>query len=128
MTDHSSLVSGAAVDAGIAADDRGAGCCFTSAERAVGRAGRFARGAAGVGFLALAGALAPRAVRGRIALWPAALVPTWFGISHMVAAVSGYRGCPELGAIPSVMLGRTVETDCGPWERIDGLLASTGLE
>jgi hypothetical protein len=55
-----------------------------------------------------------------VALWPAAIVPTWFGIAHMVAGVTGYRGCPELGAIPSVMLGRPVETSCTAWDRIDG--------
>jgi len=49
-------------------------------------------------------------------------VPAWFGISHLVAGVIGYRGCPELGAIPSVMLGREVPTSCGPWERIDARL------
>lgn len=83
---------------------------------------RQARAAAGLGFLALAGALASRQAPGRVALWPLALVPTWFGISHLVAGVTGYRGCPELGAIPSVMLGRPVETSCRPWERIDRLL------
>lgn len=50
-----------------------------------------------------------------IALWPTALVPTWFGISRLVASMTGYSGCPELGAIPSVMLARPVPTDCGPW-------------
>src|SRR6478752_5283444 len=53
---------------------------------------------AGLGFLALAGGLAKRQAPGRIALWPAAMVPTWFGISHLVAGVTCYRGCPELGA------------------------------
>jgi len=77
---------------------------------------------AGLGFLALAGGLATRQAPGRVALWPVALVPTWFGISHLVAGVIGYRGCPELGAIPSVMLGRPVPTACGPWERIDARL------
>jgi hypothetical protein len=83
---------------------------------------RQARAAAGFGFLALAGALGSRQAPGRVALWPLALVPTWFGISHLVASVTGYRGCPELGAIPSVMLGRQVATSCRPWERIDHLL------
>lgn len=78
---------------------------------------------AALGFLALAGGLATRRAPGRVALWPAALVPTWFGVSHLIAGVIGYRGCPELGAIPSVMLGREVPTACGPWERIDERLA-----
>jgi hypothetical protein len=85
---------------------------------------RQARALAGFGFLGIAGALGSRQAPGRIALWPLALVPTWFGISHLVAAVIGYRGCPELGAIPSVMLARPVLTGCGPWERIDRRLGS----
>jgi hypothetical protein len=67
----------------------------------------------------LAGAMIGRQLPGRISLWPAAVVPTWFGVSHLVAGVTGYRGCPELGAIPSVMLDRPVSTGCGPWERVD---------
>ena len=84
------------------------------------RLGRGARAGAGLGFLGLAGALSSRSLPGRVALWPVALVPAWFGISHLIAAVIGYRGCPELGAIPSVMLGRRVETPCGPWDHFDG--------
>jgi hypothetical protein len=99
------------------------GCCSgegpmtESAE--MGRGARRARAIAGFGFLALAGAMSSRQFPGRISLWPAAIVPTWFGVSHLVAGVTGYRGCPELGAIPSVMLDRPVGTACGPWERID---------
>lgn len=66
--------------------------------------------------------MASRRLPGRIALWPAALVPTWFGISHLVSGVTGYRGCPELGAIPSVIAGRPVGTSCAAWGRIDGRL------
>jgi hypothetical protein len=88
----------------------------------LGGSARRARFAAGFSFLALAGGLATRQAPGRMALWPTALVPTWFGISHLVAGVIGYRGCPELGAIPSVMLGRPVPTACGPWELIDNRL------
>jgi hypothetical protein len=89
------------------------------------RSARRARAAAGLGFLGIAGALASRRAPGRIALWPLALVPTWFGISHLVASVTGYPGCPELGAIPSVMLGRVVPTDCHPWEAIDRRLTDS---
>lgn len=39
----------------------------------------------------------------------------WFGASHLVAARTGYAGCPELGAIPSVVLGREVQVGCVPW-------------
>jgi hypothetical protein len=90
----------------------------------MGRRARGARAGAGAGFLLLSGALASRRLPGRIDLWPAALVPTWFGISHLIAAVIGYEGCPELGAIPSVILARPVATACGPWERIDRRLGN----
>lgn len=113
--------------------DTFAGCAETSASdgpscdlrqgTGMTRSGRGARAAAGFGFLALAGALGSRQTPGRVALWPLAIVPTWFGISHLVAAVTGYEGCPELGSIPSVMLARPVPTSCGPWERVDRRLA-----
>ncbi len=83
------------------------------------RPARRSRMFAGVVFLAIAGALSQRRLPGAIALWPTALVPTWFGISHLIAGVIGYQGCPELGAIPTVMLGRPVGTSCGLWRRID---------
>ncbi len=95
------------------------GCCSSTEGPALGRRARRARFAAGVGFLGLAGGMATRRLPGQVSLWPAALVPTWFGIAHLVAGVTGYRGCPELGSIPSVMLGREVGTDCSSWQRID---------
>jgi hypothetical protein len=100
------------------------GCCSDDSDRTCSDApmsanARRARAIAGLGFLAVAGALGSRRLPGRIALWPTALVPTWFGISHLVAGVTGYEGCPELGAIPSVMLNRPVTTSCQHWQRID---------
>jgi hypothetical protein len=101
------------------------GCCVdeTTAGEVVQpsmhRRARAARGGVGLALLALGGTLANRNLPGRIALWPAALVPTWFGISHLVAAMIGYRGCPELGAIPTVILGRPVGTACEFWARLD---------
>jgi hypothetical protein len=70
-------------------------------------------------FLALAGGMFSRQLPGKISLWPAAIVPTWFGVSHLVASVTGYEGCPELGAIPSMVRDRHVATRCGLWEQID---------
>ncbi|HEX5374580.1 MAG TPA: hypothetical protein VFW48_00310 [Solirubrobacterales bacterium] len=107
----------------------GGGCCQGAKEESragdsMSRPERGARAVAGAGFLAIAGAMCSRKLPGRIALWPASLVPTWFGISHLLAAVTGYRGCPELGASPSVMLDRQVATSCGPWERVDRLVGS----
>jgi hypothetical protein len=100
------------------------GCCPQDAGPAasqthMGRAARRSRAAAGLMFLAIAGGLASRRLPGRIALWPASLIPTWFGVSHLLAGVTGYQGCPELGAIPSVLLGRPVSTSCELWRRID---------
>lgn len=95
------------------------GCCSDAGSATMGRRARRARAIAGVGFLALAGAMSSRQMPGKISLWPAAIVPTWFGVAHLVASVTGYEGCPELGAIPSVMLDRHVATGCGLWEQID---------
>jgi hypothetical protein len=100
------------------------GCCsqeggVAESQAPMAPAARRSRAMAGLAFLLLAGAMGTRRLPGAVALWPASLVPTWFGISHLVAGVTGYRGCPELGAIPSVMLGRPVGTGCELWERID---------
>jgi len=86
--------------------------------------GRAARAVVGLAALGVGGALATRALPGRIALWPAALVPSWFGISHLVAAMVGYNGCPELGAIPTVMHGRPIGSRCRMWSALDARLAS----
>lgn len=50
---------------------------------------------------------------------PLALVAGWFALSHVVAGITAYSGCPELGAIPSVVRGRPVVTGCGPWKLLD---------
>jgi len=55
----------------------------------------------------------------------AAAAAGWFGASHLVAARTGYAGCPELGAIPSVILRRDVHVGCVPWQIADRRL---GLE
>jgi hypothetical protein len=106
----------------------GGGCCskdtMDETRPQMSRAARHSRVIVGVWFLAVAGAIASRRLPGGIAMWPASLVPTWFGISHLVAAVSGYQGCPELGAIPSVMLGRPVASSCEWWQRVDGWTAA----
>jgi hypothetical protein len=51
--------------------------------------------------------------------WGLAIPSLWLGSSHLVAAVTAYRGCPEVGAIPSLLLQRHVVTTCTPWERLD---------
>ncbi len=39
----------------------------------------------------------------------------WFGVSHVLAALMAYPGCPEPGAVPSLVLRRDVKIGCGPW-------------
>jgi hypothetical protein len=82
---------------------------------------RAARALAGLAFHALAVPLGRKRP-----LRPLSLVAHWFGASHLVASASGYDGCPELGAIPSLVLGRPVATDCGPWDWIDTWLGLGG--
>jgi hypothetical protein len=71
---------------------------------------RGVRGTVGLVFLALAGWMP---------LWSLSVLAAWFGASHLVAAATGYRGCPEMGAIPSLVLRRRVSTVCKPWDRFD---------
>jgi hypothetical protein len=98
----------------------------SEAEEPLGGRGRAARAIAGV--LIIGGV-------GLLYLWPVALLPQlgvpsfvawglavpslWLGISHLVAAATAYRGCPEVGAIASLVLRRHVITTCAPWERLD---------
>jgi len=46
----------------------------------------------------------------------------WFGVMHILAALMAYPGCPELGAVPSLLLGRDVKIGCGPWRWLDARL------
>ncbi|MFZ1927008.1 MAG: hypothetical protein WAU42_12805, partial [Solirubrobacteraceae bacterium] len=62
------------------------GCCSESgdvveSQVSMARAARHSRAMVGLVFLVFGGALATRRLPGAIALWPASLVPTWFGIS-----------------------------------------------
>jgi hypothetical protein len=98
----------------------------SEAELPLGGRGRTARAIAGI--LIIAGV-------GLLYLWPVALLPQlgvpgfvawglaipslWLGVSHLVAAATAYRGCPEVGAIASLVLRRHVITTCTPWERFD---------
>jgi hypothetical protein len=67
----------------------------------------------GLAMLALAGLLAAGACHAWL-LWPLAGVAGWFAASFLVAAATRYPGCPELGAIPSLLLRRRIRTRCGP--------------
>lgn len=74
-----------------------------------------ARAAVGFGLLGFAAAAAARR--------SIALAAAWSGASHVVAACTAYSGCPELGAIASLVLRRPLRTWCGPWQ-----LADRGIE
>jgi hypothetical protein len=75
---------------------------------------------AGVGLLYLwPVALLPELGVPSFVVWSLAIPSLWFGVSHLVAAATAYRGCPEVGAIASLVLRRHVITTCSPWERFD---------
>jgi hypothetical protein len=74
------------------------------------------------GFLAATLVLALTAARVLPALWPPAAIAGWFAASFYIAAWIGYVGCPEVGAIPSWVLGRRIATRCAPLDRIDDRL------
>ena len=83
---------------------------------------RRARTIVGIASLGLA------ALAGRRAGVPGALAAAsagWFGASHVVAARTGYAGCPELGAIASVLLRRDVHVGGVPWQIADRRLGLT---
>jgi len=84
---------------------------------------RAARRRTGLRFLAAAAATAAAAAAGFILLWPVALALGWFAASFLVAARTGYPGCPELGAIASVVQRREVRTRCTPLARRDARAA-----
>jgi hypothetical protein len=52
-------------------------------------------------------------------LWPVTAIAGWFAVSFYVAVWTRYLGCPEIGAIPSWLLGRRIATRCAPLERRD---------
>ncbi|PPD41746.1 MAG: hypothetical protein CTY15_13035 [Methylocystis sp.] len=54
-----------------------------------------------------------------------AVVMGWFGATHVLAAAMAYPGCPELGAAPSLLLGRWVKVGCTPWRWLDAKLGLT---
>ncbi len=75
---------------------------------------RSARAIAGFGFLGLAAPFLQRRLTR-----PIGTIAAWFGATHLLAAATAFRGCPELGVVPSLLLRREVVTECGPWEWLD---------
>ena len=81
--------------------------------------GRGARMVVGLGFLGIACLLVTKGGQFGWLVQAAAVVPVWFGATHLVACVTGYQGCPELGAIPTLILKRPIATNCTVWRWID---------
>src|SRR5438128_894158 len=79
---------------------------------------RWGRLVAGLVLLVMAVAL-PWSAVGWIVL---AFVIGWIGASHVVAAVTAYPGGPELGAVPSLLVGHSVKIRCVPWRWLDAFL------
>lgn len=96
--------------------------CFSGSDSAalppMSERGRGARLVVGLGFLALTCFMVSLSGLGWL-VQVAAVVPAWFGITHLVASVTGYQGCPELGAIPTLVLKRPIATNCTVWRWID---------
>jgi hypothetical protein len=78
-----------------------------------------ARAVAGIAFGAAAARCGTSGATGRRAV---GAVAAWFAVSHVVAAITRFDGCPELGAVASLVLGREVATECGPWDYLDDRL------
>lgn len=52
-------------------------------------------------------------------LWPLTAIAAWFAGAFYVAVWTRYPDCPEIGAIPSWLLGRRIATRCAPLDRRD---------
>jgi hypothetical protein len=98
----------------------------SDAELPLGGRGRATRAIAGVLIIGCVGllylwpvALLPQLGVPSFVAWALAIPSLWLGVSHLVAAATAYRGCPEVGAIASLVLRRHVITTCAPWERFD---------
>jgi hypothetical protein len=116
---------------------RSIGCCFGAKEGAqptpespLNKHQRRARMLIGLGTGAIGALLCILAIRFsslglfcQVPLWLSANATGWFGVSHLVASITGYQGCPELGAIPSLILRRRVVTSCQGWDQLDNRLS-----
>jgi len=103
------------------------------AEAPLNRTARAARALAGAAFIAQVGLLYtwPLGALAKVGLpdpvlWPLAALGLWLAVSHLVAAATSYRGCPEIGAIASLLLRRRVLTSCKPWEAFDRRIERRG--
>jgi hypothetical protein len=102
-------------------------CCGTETGtdwRPLSRRQRMARFIVGAGLLLVAFLLAWFAATSAATIVTAAIL-VWFGVTHVLAALIAYPGCPELGAVPSLLLRRDVKIGCDPWQWFDARLRST---
>jgi hypothetical protein len=101
-------------------------CCADEAcdWRALNRRQRTARFIVGAGLLLLIVLLPWSSALSATGIATAAILG-WFGVTHVLAALMAYPGCPELGAVPSLLLGRDVKISCGPWRWLDARLRLT---
>lgn len=100
------------------------GCCRVEQQPArLNERQRSARSAVGIASLgvALLAARGPGVLGG-----VAATCVGWFGVSHLVAARTGYSGCPELGAVASLLMRRDLHVGCVPWKIADRRLRLIG--
>jgi hypothetical protein len=101
-------------------------CCGDEAPdwRPLNRRQRIGRFIVGIVLLGLA-LLLPWSPAASIFAIATAAILGWFGVTHILAAIMAYPGCPELGAVPSLVLRRHVKIGCGPWRWLDARLGLT---
>jgi len=98
-------------------------CCSdeTGDWRPLNRRQRWARFIVGAGMLVLSLLLPWSHMPSIMGIATAAIIG-WFGVTHILAGLLAYPGCPELGAIPSLLMRRVVRIGCGPWRWLDARL------
>ena len=98
-------------------------CCSKEAGdwRPLNRRQRTVRFIVGAGLLLL-DLLLPWSQPLSIAEIATAAIIGWFGVTHVLAALMAYPGCPELGSVPSLLLRRDLKIGCGPWRWLDARL------
>jgi hypothetical protein len=101
-------------------------CCGGTATQArpLNRRQRAARFIVGAGLLLVELTL-PWSPAASAATIITAAILGWFGVTHVLAALMAYPGCPELGAVPSLLLRRNLKIGCGPWHWLDARLHLT---
>ena len=94
----------------------GDGTC-TAPQEPLNEPGRRSRIVWGIAIGALTVALGAIAYTRLAELWPLVTVAAWFSLSFVVAGMTAYSGCPETGAILSLLRRRPQATNCPPLEK-----------